>query len=112
MAKKEDLSEQLKEREKRRKSSVVSSMIGASVVQSPSPEEEHTPEPEIKKENRQVPEKELPGWDLQKSERKTQRKQILLYPSVHDKAMEKCKRTGISLNHAINELLGKWADTK
>lgn len=115
MAKKEDLGEQLKARENRRKSSVVSSMIGASAIQAPAEEPQvggdHT-DPELKKEVTHDLKKGTPEWDLQKSERKTQRKQILLYPSVHDRAMEKCKKTGISLNHAINELLGRWADTE
>lgn len=90
-------------------------MIGASPVPvstEDSQEEVHSSGAGSKKEEAQDVKKEIPEWDLQKTERKTQRKQILLYPSVHDRAMEKCKRTGISLNHAINELLGRWADTE
>jgi hypothetical protein len=39
---------------------------------------------------------------------RTQRKQILLRPSVHAEAMVKCNKIGISLNEAINQLLQNW----
>jgi|GEM_PF-3105951 len=43
-------------------------------------------------------------------EARSQRKQILLQPSLHDRAEVKCKKIGISMNEAINQLLENWVD--
>lgn len=41
-------------------------------------------------------------------EPRSQRKQILLQPSIHKRAEAKCKRLNISMNEAINQLLENW----
>lgn len=107
MAKKEDISEQLREREERRKKSVVGSMISSPPLQSAEiPEETSKPEPEVKPPVQ-------PGVEvllIKKSETKSRRKQITLHPSVHDRAAAKCARLDISMNDVINQLLDKWSD--
>lgn len=46
----------------------------------------------------------------QQRELKTMRKGFILQPSVISKAEEKCKKLGISMNEAVNQLLRSWAD--
>lgn len=45
---------------------------------------------------------------VQKPEKKIRRKQIVLQPSVHDKAKEKCIELDISMNEVISQLLRQW----
>lgn len=45
-------------------------------------------------------------------ETRSQRKQIMLQPSVHKRAEAKCKSLNISMNEAINQLLKNWVDSE
>lgn len=91
-----DPGEGLKAREAKRKSSVVASMLSA-----PEPNQEQEPPPQAATVAAPV---------IKKAETKSRRKQILLQPTVHDRAEEKCKRLSISMNEVVNQLLANWID--
>lgn len=108
MTKKNEISAQLREREERRKNSVVSNMISAPPQQPTSLQNRHNA-------SEQGMVKDESGDSvlvIKKGEIKSRRKQILLHPSIHDKAAEKCKRLGISMNDVINQLLERWSKTE
>ncbi|MCL2545774.1 MAG: hypothetical protein FWE06_01080 [Oscillospiraceae bacterium] len=46
-----------------------------------------------------------------KGEIRDRRKQFVLKPSTHDMAEAKCKKLGISMNEAINQLLENWINS-
>ena len=91
-----DPGEGLRAREEKRKSSIVASMINA-----PIPNQEQEPPP---------PQAVTAAPVIRKAETKSRRKQILLQPSVHDKAEEKCKRLDLSMNEVVNQLLANWIE--
>lgn len=102
MAKSNDIASKLAKREERRKSSIIAGMVDAPpIIHKTEAESEKTP-----------PTKAGKGIIVQKPEKKTRRKQIVLQPSVHDRAEEKCKQLGISMNEVINQLLRQWLNMK
>ena len=92
-----DPSEGLKAREEKRKSSVV-----ASIINDPVPNQE----PPLPSQTAMVAAMPV----IKKVETKSRRKHILLQPSLHDRAEEKCKRLDLSMNEVINQLLANWVD--
>lgn len=106
MTKKDEISAQLKEREQRRKNSVVSNMISAPPLQQPSSLKDRRNPNEQRAVNDESGES---VFVIKKGEIKSRRKQVLLQPSIHDRAAEKCKWLGISMNDVINQLLDRWA---
>lgn len=48
--------------------------------------------------------------EIQSQEKKTKRINLLLKPSVYNKAMDKCKNHDVSLNEVVNNLLEAWSD--
>ena len=43
-----------------------------------------------------------------KEEARSKRVNLLLQPSLYEKAQKKCKKTGVSMNECINQLLEIW----
>lgn len=44
----------------------------------------------------------------EKEETRSKRVNLLLKPSLYEKAQEKCKNTGVSMNECIHQLLEIW----
>ena len=99
MMAKDDVASKLQQREERRRSSVVASMVNAPVMQPVNAGEKADlilqPMPVVAPGNREV---------------RSRRKQILLQPTIHDLAEAKCRKLNISMNEVINQLLGGWVD--
>lgn len=64
----------------------------------------------IKEVEQQEPKKDLVVAPP-KEETKSKRVNLLIKPSTHKKALAKCKKTGISLNESINQLLENWINS-
>ena len=96
MSKTIDTESALQRREERRKNSIVAQLAGRAEP------EQAEPLTETQRTVTSVP------LILNKVETKSRRKQILLQPSVHDRAAEKCAALGISMNDVINQLLDAW----
>jgi hypothetical protein len=107
MSKNDDFSEQLREREERRKHSIVGSMINSPPLQPEQAPGVVTAEPG---ENKKPPENPGAAVAVKKTETRSRRKQILLQPTIHDRAEAKCKELDISMNEVINQLLQNWLD--
>lgn len=93
--KKEDTVNKLEQREARRRQSIVKAMIS-------DPQPAAQPEPVRKQKS--------PGVSdfLTVRETRSKRFSVLMRPSVHLKAQQKCERLGITLNDVINQLLEKF----
>jgi predicted HicB family RNase H-like nuclease len=46
----------------------------------------------------------------EKKEARSKRVNLLIQPSVYDKAQQKCDQLGISINECVNQFLIKWVD--
>ena len=85
----------LSERENKRKQSIVGTMIS---------EKSYAPENSDIKDNINIVQNP-------KSETRSKRINLLITPSIYDKAQKKCGEMGISLNECINQFLKNWTHT-
>ena len=46
----------------------------------------------------------------EKKEARSKRVNLLVKPSVHERAIKRCESMGISLNECVNQFLEKWVD--
>ena len=87
----------LKERENKRKQSVVDAMIS----DSPTTEDADT----------QVAAHSMNIVAKPKTETRSKRINLLITPSLYAEAQKKCKEMDISLNECINQFLTNWTQT-
>jgi predicted HicB family RNase H-like nuclease len=86
----------LSERENKRKQSIVGTII------SDSPENS---------ESKNVSQENITIVPKPKTETRSKRINLLITPSVYNKAQKKCEKIGISLNECINQFLENWTQT-
>jgi regulator of PEP synthase PpsR (kinase-PPPase family) len=93
--KKEDTINKLEQREARRRQSIVKAMISE-------PQPAVQPEPVRKQKSHGVSD------FITVKETRSKRFSVLIRPSVHRKAQQKCEQLGVALNDVINQLLEKF----
>ena len=82
----------LEDRENKRKSSVINSMINETNIN----------------ESDQQTQKGFVIEPKDKEETRSKRVNLLVQPSVYKKAEKKCEKLGISVNECLNQFLSNW----
>lgn len=98
---KNNIEEKLRQREERRKHSIIADMI----QDEPKEPERSSPNTNEANPNTHTNISVIPP----NREVRKRRKQVLLQKSIHDRAEKKCKDMNISMNEAINQLLDGWS---